>query len=74
MKKMHIEITRIPGPGSAARRMLRAAALASSLIAANAMAQSAGGASPSDGFYVGAGIAGVHGRAQATGSLDEREA
>jgi hypothetical protein len=74
MKKMHIEITRIPGPGSAARRMVRAAALASSLIAANAMAQSAGGASLSDGFYVGAGIAGVHGRAQATGSLDEREA
>ena len=74
MKKMHIKITRIAGPGCAARWLLGIAVLASSLIAASATAQSAGGGSGSDGFYVGAGIAGVHGRAQATGSLDEREA
>lgn len=72
MKKMHIDITRIVGWGSVARGLLGVPVLAASLFTANAMAQSAGGAA--DGFYVGAGIAGVHGRAQAMGSLDEREA
>ncbi len=43
-------------------------------LALPALAQSPASAAGTDGWYVGVGIAGVHGRAQATGSLDEREA
>jgi len=75
MKKMLIDITRtVCLRASAWWRRLGPALLALPLMAASAMAQAAGDADGFSGFYVGAGIAGVHGRAQATGSLNEREA
>jgi hypothetical protein len=39
-----------------------------------ACAQTAAPAGAADGWYVGVGVAGVHGRAEATGALNEREA
>ena len=75
MKKMLIDIAQLNGPRACASGWrLGAALLAWPLIAAPAIAQSASGADASEGFYVGAGVAGEHGRAQATGSLNEREA
>jgi len=53
---------------------LRLSVLVLPLFAAPAIAQSSSGAADGYGFYIGAGIAGVHGRAEATGSLNEREA
>jgi opacity protein-like surface antigen len=58
MKKMLIGITLLSLP----------------LMAASAIAQSPGDSDGFSGFYVGAGVAGVHGKAQATGSLEESEA
>jgi hypothetical protein len=53
---------------------LHCALCASLLLVGSVRARDASDASAGDSWYVGVGIAGVHGRAQATGSLDEREA
>ncbi len=74
-KKMLIMIVAAPrGAASRARRGCVAPLLASLLFAVPAFAQTPAPEAANDGFYVGVGIAGVHGRAQAAGSLDEREA
>jgi opacity protein-like surface antigen len=75
MKKMLIDVMRLGPPIASPWRRLRGLALLTlPLMAAPAVAQSTGDADGFGGFYIGAGIAGVHGKAQATGSLNEREA
>jgi opacity protein-like surface antigen len=74
MKKMFVHITRPIRPMAATWRRLALAVLMTPPMAAPAMAQNASDADGFNGFYIGAGAAGVHGKAQASGSLSEREA